>query len=163
MLYHRDTFGANVGITVKTRRQSEQVIRKTSSGALMLAAVGSMPVRAADAPAMAPAPVYNWNGLYIGANFGGGFGSSSINEVGLPSNIVANGSYGISDSSSGLIAGGQVGFNWQLAPLWVLGLETDFDSSGIRQANTISGSSVTDSAGGEGAPGNSVTASQKLG
>lgn len=42
-------------------------------------------------------------------------------------------------NSSGFFGGSQVGFNWQFAPAWVVGVETDFDASAIEgMATTFS-------------------------
>ena len=78
---------------------------------------------AADMPAKAPvakaplvAPPYNWNGFYVGANFGGGWTTGSLNIAG-------------GDRNGGLtefIAGVQAGYNFQLGHL-LLGVEGDFD------------------------------------
>jgi outer membrane immunogenic protein len=89
---------------------------------LLVAAVGllsfglasaSVPATAADlgpsrmmpvkAPALLP---FNWGGWYAGLNLGGGFGDVS-----------------------GVIFGGQLGYNWQSAN-WVFGVETDIQYSG---------------------------------
>jgi outer membrane immunogenic protein len=89
---------------------------------LLLAAIGlvslglasaSVPATAADlgrarpmqavAPAMLP---FNWGGWYAGLNLGGG-----VSDV------------------SGVVFGGQVGYNWQ-AGNWVFGVETDLQYSG---------------------------------
>jgi outer membrane immunogenic protein len=77
-----------------------------------------MPVKAPPAPV----PVaYNWTGFYIGAHVGGGFGTKDWFDL--------EGSFGPprsigSHDTSGLIAGGQIGFNWQgPGSNWVLGVE----------------------------------------
>jgi outer membrane immunogenic protein len=72
-----------------------------------------------------PAPVvavYNWTGLYIGVNGGGGWGRTDwyFNVVGTTANH---------DTSGGL-AGGQIGYNWQ-ANQWVFGVEADGDWANI--------------------------------
>jgi len=86
----------------------------------IMAAVSVAPAAAADlytkAPAYAAAPfnVYNWSGFYVGANIG--YQSSKVTNWGTA-------------SPSGVAGGGQVGYNWQVAPNWVLGLETDIQAS----------------------------------
>ena len=73
------------------------------------------------APPSQFAPVYNWSGFYLGANGGGGWGTShwqGIGNVGL----------------SGGMAGGTAGYNWQLGQT-VLGLEGDIDWSGLQGTN----------------------------
>jgi outer membrane immunogenic protein len=75
--------------------------------------------RAADPPSRpspeVAAPVYNWGGLYAGAN--AGWGSSHDNRFN-PSDGHDLGSY---DASGGVV-GGQAGYRWQFGS-WVFGLE----------------------------------------
>jgi outer membrane immunogenic protein len=65
-----------------------------------------------------PAVVYNWSGFYIGAHVGGAWGTKDWFNNSFDDEIRA------SHNVSGMIAGGQIGFNWQ-APgsNWVLGVE----------------------------------------
>jgi outer membrane immunogenic protein len=94
--------------------------------AAAVAALSSTSVFAADLAARpytkAPAyvaPIYNWTGFYIGAQVGGAFqGSSGYNAT--------TGVVGARDDSS-FIGGGVVGYNYQFAPNWVLGLEGEFN------------------------------------
>jgi outer membrane immunogenic protein len=76
------------------------------------------------APVIAPAPapvVFNWTGLYLGVNGGGGWGDEDCESC----------SSGANDFSiSGPFVGAQVGFNWQFSSI-VLGLEADAQWSGI--------------------------------
>jgi OOP family OmpA-OmpF porin len=85
-----------------------------AAAALLLASMG---------PAMAQAPMMmgDWSGFYIGANLGGGEGSGSFSGGGLATSF----------NVSGPQAGGTFGYNWQLNPAWVVGLEGDADASGI--------------------------------
>ncbi|MGI8527765.1 MAG: outer membrane protein [Pseudolabrys sp.] len=93
----------------------------------LIAAMGS--ANAADIarrqamPTKAPVylAAYNWTGLYVGINGGGGWGRS--NFEGVP----GTGSF---NTSGGLI-GGTLGYNWQFGRT-VLGIETDLDWSNIR-------------------------------
>jgi outer membrane immunogenic protein len=95
---------------------------------LGLAAVGS--ARASDlsvaplykAPPVVAAPAYNWSGFYIGANGGGGWGTSNWNSAG-------------SLNVSGAVIGGTAGVNWQMGHA-VLGLEGDVDWSNLKGTTT---------------------------
>ena len=84
------------------------------------AALIATPAAGADlygrGPAFAAAPFssYNWNGVYIGANLGYQWGK------------VTN--WGNTEPS-GVMGGGQIGYNWQGGP-WVLGIEADIQGSG---------------------------------
>jgi len=93
---------------------------------------------AADLPiksARAPAPVMSydqWNGFYVGGNVGYGIGrldTSSANAVVLGANAGTTSTTADQRSLSGVIGGGQLGWNWQTSPNWLWGLEADFQGS----------------------------------
>lgn len=104
-------------------------MKKFLLGSVALVALGFGPAVAADmrrpappAPAPVYAPIYNWSGFYLGAHLGFGFngGDDLFGFTG--------------DDNTGFLAGGQIGFDWQLSPNWVVGLEgqlswADFDQS----------------------------------
>jgi outer membrane immunogenic protein len=92
----------------------------------LLSGLSTIPAVAADMPVKAPArtPVevaYNWTGFYIGAHVGGVWGNKDLNRVSLPGIPNAPEPFGSHDVS-GVIGGGQIGFNWQTGRL-VLGIE----------------------------------------
>ena len=107
-------------------------------GLVIAAAVGG-PVMAADLsrppllrapPAYAPA--FSWTGTYVGANRGGVWGTFDFNPVtmnNLTGALSAPGSVSVSNNS--LIGGFQAGYNWQIGQ-WVLGLEQDFQFTGLK-------------------------------
>ena len=99
-----------------------------------LSACITTPSFAADMAMKAPRPAaYQWSGCYVGANVGGGASGSNFDTAVDPGThlldpdpaVVANSGSG-SHGGDGLIAGGQVGCNWQ-SGLFVAGLEGDFD------------------------------------
>jgi outer membrane immunogenic protein len=89
-------------------------------GAASAADLAAMPY--AKAPPFAAA-IYNWTGFYIGVNGGGGWGQSKWQYALSP--IDTN------HGTSGAMAGGQIGYNWQAGP-WLFGLEADGDWANIR-------------------------------
>lgn len=99
----------------------------------------------APTPAYRPPPVaasYNWSGFYLGANVGYGRvsadGSVTWNSPLL--GIITAGSNG---SANGVIAGGQVGANWQMGA-FVIGAEGDFQWSNQKStATTACGAGCT--------------------
>jgi outer membrane immunogenic protein len=103
--------------------------------ALLIAAPLSA-ASAADMPLKAPplvAAPWDWTGFYLGGNIGYSWGRDSNTTTGaliFPSPL----GLGTTDSPNvkGVIGGFQGGYNWQLAPQWLLGLEADFDLSGER-------------------------------
>ena len=82
-------------------------------------ALFASPVVAADLPVKAPlrAPLapYNWTGCYVGANFGSLFAQKDWGVLG-------------SHDETGLLAGGQLGCNYQVST-WVFGVQGDIDWS----------------------------------
>jgi outer membrane immunogenic protein len=98
----------------------------------------AMPALAADLYPYPRTPAYvaayNWTGFYAGANLGGAWGRITNTDT-------FTGAAGITaaDSSSatisGLIGGGQIGYNWQTGNL-LFGLEADIDGSGERGTNS---------------------------
>src|SRR5262245_30720859 len=113
-------------------------------GALALAAM-TLPTAAADlgarpiakAPLAAPVAVYNWSGLYFGAPVGGISNDTHWSDrTGIPP-LSAMGGH----AATGFLAGGQLGFNWQLRA-WVLGIGgqaawTDASGSHVCDPTTI--------------------------
>jgi outer membrane immunogenic protein len=101
--------------------------------ALSLLALGGA-AAAADLPSAPQLPPVEaqpvWTGFYGGLNVGGAFGSSrnafTIAGFGLPS---------FNTSPSGVVGGGEAGYNWQAGP-WVLGLEASFEGSGLSGSRT---------------------------
>lgn len=82
-------------------------------------------------PAPVVAPYYNWSGFYLGAHIGGGWTDPTyLNtaNTGAFGDLVPG--EGFRHSASGVVGGGQVGFNWQ-AGNFVFGLEASFSGTGI--------------------------------
>jgi outer membrane immunogenic protein len=89
----------------------------------LVAHAADLPIKAAPAPV--PAAIYNWTGLYIGVNGGGGWGQQD------PLNLIST----RFDRSSFDISGGMIGgtFGAQIQQGYVvLGLEGDIDWANIR-------------------------------
>ncbi|GKQ51621.1 outer membrane protein [Bradyrhizobium sp. Ce-3] len=79
----------------------------------------------APAPVYA-APLYNWTGFYLGGHLGGVFsGNNNFNGLAL------------SDSDGRFMGGVQAGYDWQLSPMWVIGLEGQYSWVGGHQLNAI--------------------------
>jgi outer membrane immunogenic protein len=79
-----------------------------------------------------PAPTftyiwYNWNGVYIGGNVGGAWASGTLTDN------LSGASF--TGDTSGFVGGGQIGYNWQVAPQIVLGAEGMFDGTSISKSS----------------------------
>ena len=89
-------------------------------------------------PYVAPAPVFSWTGWYVGGNVGASFGHAKTDFNVAPVTVTTTGGPftipGFSGSDlthpGGFIGGGQIGYNWQFSPNWVVGLEADIQASG---------------------------------
>jgi outer membrane immunogenic protein len=95
------------------------------------------------APPIAAAPVWSWTGFYIGAHAGYGFGSDdSVDTTGQAPVNIANVLGGARPASvnldrDGFVGGGQIGYNWQFAPNWLLGIEADISYTDIRETTNV--------------------------
>ena len=90
--------------------------------------------QAADMPVKAavPAASLGWTGFYLGVNTGGSIGADSTTQTATFSST-ALGANTLLDSSGrynpiGWVAGGQIGYNWQVSS-FVVGLEADWQWS----------------------------------
>ena len=111
------------------------------------------PAFAADIPFKAKAPAavataYNWTGFYVGGNVGYGWGSdtgalwdSQVDApfIGIIPYFAVGGNVLPGVKPSGVIGGAQIGYNWQAASNWVLGLVADIQASDMHAlaSNTV--------------------------
>jgi len=87
-----------------------------------LAAAADLPL-----PPPPPVPTWTWSGLYVGGQIGAFGGTSTFSDPQGPS------VFGDKVHTSGFLAGLQVGYDWQVAPKWVIGVLADtnyLDSNG---------------------------------
>jgi outer membrane immunogenic protein len=117
------------------------MIRRLSLSSVVTATLSCSAALAADLPPPPPPPVpyippFSWTGLYLGANigFGGDRFVYPFSAVAGGGGAAINGSASI--TSSGVIGGGQVGYNWEFPNNFLLGFETDFDGAAIRGKGT---------------------------
>jgi outer membrane immunogenic protein len=104
------------------------------------------PAFAADIPATAykaaPAIVetHDWSGFYLGAHIGAGRGNSTGSFADPGNNAQFNCtpcfapgfiSPNIDQRDPGFLGGIHFGYNWQMAPAWLVGVEGDFAWTGI--------------------------------
>jgi outer membrane immunogenic protein len=101
---------------------------------------------AADLPVKAPrpaAPAPSWTGFYVGGEIGGAWADPSVsyspNDV--AADLLVNGTLGVggqqpfpvnSFNMSGVTGGLEAGYNWQVSPKWLVGIETDFNASNLK-------------------------------
>src|SRR5689334_6325681 len=109
-------------------------------GLVLTAALGLVrPAAAADMPVKAlPAPAFSWTGFYAGVHAGWGFndptGTSIVSEPGIPTVLTARHDL----DANGPLFGGHAGYNWQINPRWVIGIEGDITGTGIKTSSAES-------------------------
>jgi outer membrane immunogenic protein len=125
------------------------LIASSAIAALMLAAPASaadMPVKARPLPP--PPPVFSWTGFYVGAHLGGAWGTteSTLGSVsfcqffGGKTSVPINQCDSVSGFSipvsqtqtNGFLGGVQGGYNWQIAPWAVIGVEAQFSWTDLK-------------------------------
>ena len=76
-----------------------------------------------------PPPPPMWTGFYAGVNIGGGWDAGNGNHnawnLGGMNGGVTNG------MSGGVIGGGQIGYNYQITPMFLVGAEADFQGTSL--------------------------------
>lgn len=120
------------------------MLKRLPIAGVVLAALSSTTALAADLPIAPPPPppMFTWTGFYLGVNVGLA-GDRFVYPFTIVAPVIASAASGsASITSSGIIGGGQVGFNWQLANNIVLGLEADFDGAAIRGKVTANAAGI---------------------
>jgi outer membrane immunogenic protein len=126
-----------------------------SAAALVFAQVAVAADLPRKAPVYVPPPVYNWTGFYVGVNAGGSIGRdpTTITQSGLgPGSFISSNTM----SPAGFIGGGQLGYNYQFAPNWVVGVEGDFQGASQKDSSCFL------DCGGDIFFGRTITVNQKL-
>jgi|SRR5882672_1706430 len=93
------------------------------------AVAADMPVKATPMYQNTGTMASNWTGLYMGINVGYGSNDTSFDATGFTGDN--------STSASSILGGAQIGYNYQFAPHLVVGLETDYNRTGIKSTNAF--------------------------
>jgi outer membrane immunogenic protein len=80
-----------------------------------------------------PAAAYDWTGVYVGVNAGGGFGGNATGQLGP---------FIFKGAANGFLGGATVGYNYQIGR-FVIGAEGDFDWSNLGNKAGIFGGLFT--------------------
>ncbi|MBP0580764.1 porin family protein [Labrys sp. LIt4] len=126
----------------------------------LLAGVVILAPAAAFAADLAPPPVepvapeivpsFTWTGFYAGLSAGYGRGNLDTDLKAVPTargeeleNALGFGLNGgiarVKDTANGFVGGGQIGYNYQLDPHWVVGAEADLQYAGLDSKKTFIG------------------------
>jgi opacity protein-like surface antigen/outer membrane protease len=104
----------------------KNLLRASLITSILLPAVAAL-VPPTAAVAADRAPPWSWTGLYFGGNAGAAAGTATFSDPQGPA------IFGGKVNTAAMLAGLQVGYNWQVAPRWVAGLQADasyLDSNG---------------------------------
>jgi outer membrane immunogenic protein len=120
-------------------------MRKLLLAGSALGALATSAFAADMAPLPIPPPLPSWTGFYVGGNVGWAGSTDAVTNLGTDSGIggfgtalLAGGIPGIVNlNETGVIGGGQVGYNWQVAPTWVVGVEADFQGTNAKGSNAF--------------------------
>ncbi|MBM3576477.1 MAG: porin family protein [Alphaproteobacteria bacterium] len=111
---------------------------------LSLAIVGSSfgaDLPSYKAPAPPPPLAFSWTGFYGGVNIGYGFGAGGAETGGLLDPFLVDppsaAFWSFGQNLSGVLGGGQVGFNWQVSPWLVLGVEADMQGADLHARRNV--------------------------
>jgi outer membrane immunogenic protein len=93
------------------------------------------------APAARPvvtAPVFSWNGFYVGGHVGGAWvdGRTRAERIGAFDDTVLT---SVDHNGSGVFGGGQLGYNWVVWNNWLVGFEGDGGWIGIDDNRFVTG------------------------
>jgi opacity protein-like surface antigen len=86
-------------------------------------------------PPAPPASVYTWTGFYVGVNAGGSIGRDPTTQSKVPGPLHFENNFIL--SPAGFIGGGQIGYNYQFAPNWVVGVEGDFQGASQSDSSCV--------------------------
>ncbi len=118
-------------------------MRTLLSGAVASVALLAGPAIAADLPVKAPPIAHvapSWTGFYIGLNAGGSFGSDTATQNATFTSTALGANELLSNTTQhapkGWLAGGQLGYNWQVSSSYVLGLEADWQWTSQKATST---------------------------
>jgi outer membrane immunogenic protein len=130
-------------------RPAIAVAAALSAAAAVFGATSAQAADLADRPYTksppAVAAVYDWTGFYVGGNIGYGWGANTGNGYtsftdtdigGVADFFAAGGNVLPGVSPTGVIGGGQIGYDWQVSPVWIVGLVADIQGSNMRASAT---------------------------
>ena len=119
-------------------------MKSISTGIVVIASLLSTGAFAADlaprpytkAPVMVD-PGYNWTGFYVGLNGGYSWGSANTSIAPFAGIFPVTAFAPFRQKVDGGLAGGQIGYNWQVDRTWVLGLEADMQWTGEKSSTSL--------------------------
>ena len=133
------------------REYGRLYMNKALIGIAALAAVSGTSAFAADLSALMKAPVMPpacvWCGSYIGGNAGWvGSANDNVTNAGADTGATGLGSFlaagaiaeAVRSDVSGFVGGGQIGYNYQPGPNWLIGVEADLEGATAKSSTFAS-------------------------
>lgn len=119
------------------QQREDNIMKKVISSLALATALAAGAAQAADLPSRNEAPVYvppppvmTWTGFYVGLNIGGEWENHSHGGWGWNGfDWVWGGPNFGNFTEGGVMGGGQIGYNYQITPMFVVGMETDFQGA----------------------------------
>jgi outer membrane immunogenic protein len=102
-------------IGINSKHWGKALVILASAMSANVTQAADLPYRKAPLDFGMPIPAFTWTGFYGGLNAGGALGANVYSDK----------------SPSGVVGGGQIGFNYQLTPRIVIGGENDFQASSL--------------------------------
>jgi outer membrane immunogenic protein len=120
---------------VEMKKSSLIIVASLLTAGSALAA--DLPMQSAPPAYVPPPPPPMWTGLYAGLNLGGGWSSNTINPYQLSPYIspatsqlyLRPGNNQGGSNASGVVGGGQIGYNYQFGNGFLVGAETDIQGT----------------------------------
>jgi outer membrane immunogenic protein len=117
---------------LRSRLRSYFVALVATAAFTQVASAADLPTKA---PMLYPARAWSWTGFYVGVNAGYGIGwnrtTQSVNGSFLGSAVITEDTL----APQGFVGGGQLGYNWQMTPNWLLGVEVDFQGTSQKDSS----------------------------
>lgn len=101
------------------------VFAGTVMGAMMAGPVLAAELPVARPPTLIPVSGYLWTGFYVGVHGGWGFGDVDFGSVNVDTFE--------HHTMDGGLAGGHIGYSWQMSHSWLIGLEASGTWSGVEK------------------------------
>ena len=115
--------GARRSPSLPAKFRSAQAPTSHGNPQVLASATPTNPPPAVVAPVPVAAPTaFSWTGVYVGGDFGGSFASTSIASA-------TTGWASRSLNPAGVMGGAYAGYNYQVSPNFVVGLEGDFQGN----------------------------------
>jgi outer membrane immunogenic protein len=126
-------------------------VKKSLLCVVGLLALGTLVAAADELPTapstfiLGPTRFLPWTGFFVGANAGYGWAHSSVNYTPNDPASLAGTCGGVGKGTcltgtdfmlNGATAGGQIGYDWQISPLWLVGVQGDFQWANFESGGT---------------------------